>query len=144
MRVYDVMTKNAECVRPDASIQEAASKMKTLDVGSLPVCGNDDRLAGIVTDRDIAIRSVSEGHDPTRDRVRNVMSQGIVFCFDDQDVSEAAEMMREHQIRRLPVLNREKHLVGIVSLGDLAVESGDEEMTGQALEGISEPARPNR
>ncbi len=144
MRVYDVMTKNAECIRPDASIQEAASKMKSLDVGSLPVCGDDDRLAGILTDRDITIRSASEGHDPTRDRVRNVMSEGIVYCFDDQDVTEAAKLMREHQIRRLPVLNRDKHLVGIVSLGDLAVDSGDEEMAGNALEGISEPAQPNR
>ena len=83
MRVYDVMTKNAECIRPDASIQEAASKMKSLDVGSLPVCGHDDRLAGMLTDRDIAIRSVSEGHDPTRDHVKNVMSEGIVYCYDD-------------------------------------------------------------
>ena len=144
MRVYDVMTKNAECIRPDASIQEAAGRMKSLDVGSLPVCGDDGRLAGMVTDRDIAVRSVSEGHDPTRDRVQNVMTEGIVYCFDDQDVSEAADMMREHQIRRLPVLNRDKRLVGIVSLGDLAVESGDEEMAGNALEGISEPARPKR
>lgn len=144
MRVHDVMTKNAECVRPDASIQEAASKMKSLDVGSLPVCGNDGRLAGMLTDRDITIRSVSEGHDPTRDRVQNVMTQGLVYCFDDQDVSEAADMMREHQVRRLPVLSRDKQLVGIVSLGDLAVESGDEEMSGNTLEGISEPARPRR
>lgn len=144
MRVYDVMTKGAECVRPDATLHEAAGRMKSLDVGALPVCGTDDRLAGMLTDRDITVRSVAEGHDPRADRVKDVMTPGIVYCFDDQDVTEAADLMREKQIRRLPVLNRDKRLVGIVSLGDLAVETGDEKMAGQVLEGVSEPAPPRR
>lgn len=144
MRVFDVMTKGAECVRPDATLQQAAGRMKALDVGALPVCGTDDRLAGMLTDRDITLRSVAEGHDPRADRVKDVMSPGIFYCFDDQDVNEAADLMREKQIRRLPVLNRDKRLVGIMSLGDLAVETGDEKLSGRVLEGVSEPATPRR
>lgn len=143
MQVKNLMTKNAECTRPDATLQEAAQRMKSLDVGALPVCEND-RLVGMVTDRDIAVRSVSEGHDPSQDRVRDIMTSGIVCCTEDQDVSDAARIMREKQIRRLPVLDGERRLVGIVSLGDLAVESGDERLVGEALEGISEPASPRR
>jgi CBS domain-containing protein len=144
MRVYEVMTKNAECTRPDATVQEAAGRMKNLDVGALPVCGENDKLVGMLTDRDIAVRSTCAGHDPKSEHVKDVMTPDLVYCFEDQDVNEAAELMRQKQIRRLPVLNREKRLVGIVSLGDLAVETGDDEMAGHTLEGISEPAQPNR
>src|SRR5262249_20123403 len=143
MKVNNVMTWGVECISPDATLQEAAERMKALDVGSLPVCDHD-RLAGMVTDRDITVRSVSGGHDPQTGRVRDAMTPGIVYCFEDQDVSEAARMMREKQIRRLPVLDRNHKLVGIVSLGDLAVETGDKEMAGQALEGISEPSGSRR
>src|SRR5690348_11223371 len=144
MRVFDVMTKGAECVRPEATVQQAAGRMKALDVGALPVCGADDRLAGMLTDRDITLRSVAEGHDPRADRVMDVMSPGIVYCFDDQDVTEAADLMREKQIRRLPVLNRDKRLVGIVSLGDLAVHAGQNELLGETLKEVSRPAVPRR
>jgi len=144
MRVNEVMTKGAECVRPDASIREAAGRMRDLDCGALPVCGDDDRLAGMLTDRDITVRSVAAGRDPGADRVRDVMTPGIVYCFEDQDTAEAARIMREKQIRRLPVLNRDKRLVGIVSLGDLAVQTGDEHMAGRTLEGVSEPGGPRR
>jgi CBS domain-containing protein len=140
MRVHEVMTRNAECVSPEATIQQAAERMKALDVGSLPVC-EDDRLVGILTDRDITLRCVSAGHDPHSDRVRDVMTPGIHYCFEDQDVGEAAEQMKEKQIRRLPVLNRDKRLCGIVSLGDLAVETRDDELVGEALEGISGPPK---
>jgi CBS domain-containing protein len=112
--------------------------MKELDIGSLPVCDND-RLVGMITDRDIAIRSVSQGHDPHADQAREVMTREVFYCFDDQSVEEAAAQMRDRQIRRLPVLNRDKRLVGIVSLGDLAIETGDDQLVGHALEGISEP-----
>jgi CBS domain-containing protein len=142
MRVYEVMTKNAECIRPETTIRDAAGRMRDLDVGSLPVCDND-RIVGVLTDRDIAVRSVAEGHDPTADHVREIMTRGVTYCFEDQDIREAAEMMRDKQIRRLPVLNRQKRLVGIVSLGDLAVQGGDAKLSGRALEGISEPATPN-
>jgi len=143
MQVNELMTRDAECIRPDATLQQAAKRMKTLDVGSLPVCDND-RLVGVLTDRDIIIRSVSEGHDPRTDCVRDAMTPEIVYCFEDNDVKEAADLMRQKQIRRLPVLNRQKRLVGIVSLGDLAVETGVEQLAGNTLEGISEPSSPVR
>jgi CBS domain-containing protein len=143
MRVSDVMTRSPECVAPDATVRDAAGRMKTLDVGALPVCDND-RLVGVITDRDIAVRSVADGHDPTADHVRDAMTPGIIYCFEDQDASEAAKLMAEKQVRRLPVLDRNKRLVGIVSLGDLAVETRDERMTGDALKHISEPSDPWR
>jgi CBS domain-containing protein len=133
------MTREVQCIEPDATLQDVARRMKELDVGSMPICDND-RLAGMITDRDIAIRSVSEGHDPHADHARDVMSHEVFYCFEDQSVEEVAEQMRDKQVRRLPVLNRDKRLVGIVSLGDLAIESGDEQLVGHALEGISEPS----
>ncbi len=142
MKVQNVMTKGAVCTRPDATLQEVAGRMKELDVGALPVCDND-RLVGVITDRDITVRSVAEGHDPKSDRVKDVMTPELVYCFDDQDSAEAARLMRDKSVRRLPVLNRDKRLVGMVSLGDLAVETGDEKTAGKTLEEISE-ARPNR
>jgi len=141
MRVSQVMTRNATCISPDATVQEAARQMKNLDVGSLPVCEND-RLIGFITDRDVAVRTVAEGHDPRVNRVRGTMTPGIVYCYEDEDAEEAAKRMREKQIRRLPVLNRDKRLVGIVSLGDLAVETHDENLSGRTLGRISEPCRP--
>jgi CBS domain-containing protein len=138
MQVSEVMTRGVECIRPEASLQEAAGRMKELDVGVLPVCDND-RLVGMLTDRDITVRAVSDGHDPRNDRVRDVMTPEVFYCFENQDVSEAAELMRGKQVRRLPVLNRDHRLVGIVSLGDLAVETGNDELAGRTLEGISEP-----
>jgi CBS domain-containing protein len=136
MQVNEVMTRGVECVSPDATLQEAARKMKDLDVGPLPVCDND-RLAGILTDRDIAVRAVAEGRDPRATRVRDVLSPGVVYCFEDDDVQEAARLMEEKQVRRLVVLDRAKRLVGIVSLGDLAVQTSDRDLAGKALEEVS-------
>ena len=144
MQVKEVMTRGVECMRPDATLQEAARKMRELDVGPLPVCGDNDRLVGMLTDRDITVRAVAEGQDPKSALVRDIMTPSIIYCFEDQDVTEAARLMKENQIRRLVVLNRNKRLVGIVSLGDLAVETGDEELAGKTLEEVSEPARPRR
>jgi CBS domain-containing protein len=141
MKVKDVMTRGCECIPPDSTLQEAAQRMKQLDVGPLPVCA-DDRLAGMLTDRDIVLRAVAEGRDPKATRVRDVMTPHVTYCFEDQDVAEAARIMREKQIRRLVVLNRDKRLAGILSLGDIAVDAGDEHLTGETLERISEPARP--
>ena len=143
MQIKDVMTSNVEVVHPDTTLQDAAKKMKDLDVGSLPVC-DGQRLLGTVTDRDITVRAVAEGRNPTTTPVREVMTSGIVYCFEDQDVREAAKLMKEKQIRRLPILNRDKRLVGIVSLGDLAVDTGNEKMAGQTLTKVSEPAQPER
>jgi CBS domain-containing protein len=141
MQVKEVMTKGAECVGPDTTLQEAARKMRDLDVGPLPVCDND-RLAGMLTDRDIVVRAVAEGRDPRTAKVRDAMSEGISYCYEDDAVADAARLMREKQVRRLVVLNRDKRLVGIVSLGDLAVETGDERLAGKTLERVSQPATP--
>jgi CBS domain-containing protein len=142
MRIHDVMTKAAVCTPPDASIQQAAERMKDLDVGALPVCEND-RFVGMITDRDIAIRSAADGHNPRMEHVRDVMTPELVYCFEDEDTVEAAKLMREKQIRRLPVLNRDKRLVGMITLGDIAKETGDRESTGKTMEKIAE-APPNR
>jgi CBS domain-containing protein len=113
--------------------------MKNLNVGVLPVCGDNDRLVGMITDRDIVVRAVAEGCDPRTITVKEVMSPDVLWCFEDQDVKEAAQLMRENQVRRLVVLNHDKRLVGIVSLGDLAVETGDEKLSGSTLEQVSLP-----
>jgi len=144
MKVREAMTRGAECVRPDTPLQEAARKMRDLDVGPLPVCGDNDRLVGMLTDRDIAVRAVAEGKDPTRTPVRDVMTEGVSYCFEDDDVAEASRQMSDKQIRRLVVLNRDKRLVGIVSLGDLATQSGDRQTAGKTLERVSEPGEPKK
>jgi CBS domain-containing protein len=143
MRVSEVMTRGAECTHPDARLREAAIRMQSLDVGSLPVCEND-RVVGMVTDRDMTVRTTAAGADPNDARVRDAMTPGIHYVFEDQDVAEAARLMKEKQVRRLPVMSRDKRLVGIVSLGDLAVETHDEELAGNTLEAVSEPAEPRR
>ena len=143
MQVNELMTRNAQCIPPDATLQEAAQRMKDLDVGVLPVC-DDDRVVGVVTDRDIVIRCVASGQDPNLEHVRDAMTPQVNYCFEDDDVVDVAELMSEKQVRRLLVLNRRKRLVGIVSLGDLAVENGTEDLAGHALEAISEPSSPTR
>jgi CBS domain-containing protein len=136
VQLKDVMTRNVEVVQPDASIREAASKMKGLDVGPLPVC-DGKRLLGIITDRDIAVRGVAEGRDSDRTTVRDLMTPDVEYCFEDDDVAQAAQLMQQAQIRRLPILDRQKHLVGIVALKDLALESRDPMLVGETLERIS-------
>src|SRR5205085_9179806 len=103
MRINEIMTQRAECIRPDATLQEAAGRMKALDIGALPVCENE-RLVGMITDRDITVRAVSDGHDPRTDHVSDIMTHAIFYCFEDQDITEAACLMKEKQVRRLPVL----------------------------------------
>ena len=138
MQVREVLTQNVERIPPDTPVREAAQKMKANDLGALPIY-EGDRLIGMATDRDIVTRAVAEGRGADTP-VREVMTQGVVYCFEDQEVKEAAKIMKEHQVRRLIVLNRDKRLVGIVSLGDLAVE-GDQRSATQALKGISQPAQ---
>lgn len=138
MRVSEVMTKGAECARPDDTLAQAAERMKALDCGCLPVCDND-KLVGMITDRDMTVRATADGLDPNAAHVRDAMTPGIVCCQDDQDVAEAAKIMKEKQIRRLPVMNKSRRLVGIVSLGDLAINTHDDHLVGQALEKISVP-----
>ncbi len=143
MLVRDVMTRGVETIAPTDSLRTAAQKMSALDIGPLPVV-EGERVVGMVTDRDITVRATAEGLDPHSTRVRDVMSTEVVSCHEDQDVGQAAQMMRDKQIRRLVVLDRQGRLAGIVALGDLAVETGDEWVAGRALEGVSRPAEPNR
>jgi len=143
MELREIMTRSVEVVSGDASLQEAASKMKSLDVGLIPVC-DGDRLQGILTDRDITIRATANGRDPTKTKVADVMSTDIAYCLEDQEVEEAVSLMEARQIRRLPILNMDKRLVGIVSLGDIAVHGVDREMAGEALQEVSQPASPKR
>ena len=143
MQLRNVMTRDVEVVRPDASVQEAAAKMKQLDVGPLPVC-DGKRVLGMVTDRDITIRAVAEGRDPTSTKVQEVMTDEVIYCYEDQDAEDAARLMAEKQVRRLLVLDRDKQLVGIVSLGDLAVDTADPIRAGETLERVSQPAEPER
>jgi CBS domain-containing protein len=139
-KISEVMTPHVRCIGPESTLVDAARQMRELDVGSLPICEND-RLAGMLTDRDLALRGMGEGLDPTLTSVRAVMSPGIVYIYEDQDVEEAARLMEVKKIRRLPVLNRDKRMVGIVSLGDLAVDAGTA-LSGEALQEISQPVHP--
>jgi CBS domain-containing protein len=143
MQVAEIMTRDAEVIPSELSVRDAAKKMQELDVGFLPV-RDGDRLVGMLTDRDITVRLVAEGRDPAKTLVKEIMTPEVLYCFDDQDISEAALLMQEKQIRRLPVLNRQKRLVGIISLGDLAVHTGEEKLAGETVREVSEPAEPNR
>lgn len=136
MRVSEVMTSGVRVVSPEQTISEAARMMAELDAGALPV-GEEDRLVGMITDRDIAVRAVAEQKPPTT-KVREVMSQEVLYCFDDQDLDDIAQNMGDVKVRRLPVVDREKRLVGIVSIGDLA-KGDNAASTGQAVADISAP-----
>ncbi len=143
MQLKDIMTRDVEVVSPDATLKEAAEKMKSLDVGVIPVC-DGERLVGMLTDRDITIRATAEGRDPNTTKVSETMTPDVAYCYEDQDIAAAALIMEERQIRRLPILSRDKRVVGIVALGDLAVDTGDEELSGEVLEEVSRPAEPER
>lgn len=135
MKVSEVMTPKAEWVGPETTIRDLADKMRELDIGSLPI-GENDRLIGMVTDRDIVCRAVAKGLDPAKATARDVMSKTITYCFDDQDVDDAAHVMEQKHIRRLAVLNRNKRLVGILSLDDLATHCSHD-LSGEVLEAVS-------
>ena len=136
MKVSEVMTSDVQTVSADQTAREAASFMLRAEAGSIPVC-EGDRVIGIITDRDIAVRGVAEGRGPDTP-VRELMSDGIICARDDEDVADVAHRMSEEQVRRLPVLDSEDRLCGIVSLGDLARETRFEE-SQEALEGVSQP-----
>jgi CBS domain-containing protein len=141
MLIKDVMTRRAECAHPTDSIAHAAERMKKLDVGSLPVCGDNEKPVGIVTDRDITTRATARSSDPADTTVADVMTPNVIYVFEDQSVEEAGRLMEDKQVRRLLVFDRDKRLVGIVSLGDLALKTRDERLGGQVLEQVSEPPR---
>lgn len=140
MKVKDIMTPNVEYTDPNTSIKEAARKMKSSDFGALPI-GENDRLVGMLTDRDITIRSVAEGKDPEKTTVREAMSENISYIYDDQDLTELADLMKKEQIRRVVVLNRDKRMVGIASLGDLTIDGEDVGLGGEVLKKVSQPTK---
>jgi CBS domain-containing protein len=144
MEIREIMTRHVDVIPPDASVREAASKMKELDVGAIPVC-DGQKLSGLVTDRDITVRAVAEGRDPSEVRVSEVMSSEIAYCFENETIEQAAKLMESKQIRRLPILDRNKQLAGIISLGDISVRteaSRQKDLAADALQEISEPAKP--
>jgi len=137
-RIADVMTRRPQVLRPDASVAEAAALMRTLDIGAVPIC-DGGRLVGMLTDRDVAVRLAAEGRDPQLTRAQDIMSVGTTWASEDDPAEEAARIMREHRIRRLPIVDDHHNLVGIVSLGDLATDLGDDRLSGDTLEEISRP-----
>jgi CBS domain-containing protein len=143
MQVREIMTSNAETISSDANLMEAAQKMKMLEVGALPIWETDE-LVGIITDRDITVRAIAEGKDPSNTYVNEIMTREVLCCFEEDDIHEAAEMMEEKSIHRLIVLDSEGEAVGFVSLADFAVKSRDERLAWKILEKISEPACPHR
>ena len=136
-RLKDVMSRDVKLVAPETTIREAAQQMRDGDFGMLPVAEND-RMIGAISDRDIAIRAIADDMGPST-TVREVMSEGICWAYEDDSVEQAATVMSERQVRRLPVVDRDKRLVGIVSLGDFAVDRTDIEPAAEALSGISQP-----
>lgn len=138
--VMDVMTKDVEIINPNDTLKDAAEKMRTLNVGPLPVC-EGDKLMGIITDRDIVVRAVSQGMDPNTTRVSEAMTDQVEYVYEDADISEVERKMKDEQIRRILVVNHDQKLVGIIALGDLA-EAMDTQEAGQTLESISEPSQP--
>lgn len=142
MRVSDCMTRDVRIANPNETIADAARMMAECDAGVLPV-GENDRLVGMITDRDIAIRAVGQGKGPNT-KIGQVMSQEVKYCFEDEDVDHVARNMAELQVRRLPVLSRDKRLCGIVTLGDLACSREAAGMVVIAMSGISRPGGQHR
>ncbi|MEO7634925.1 MAG: CBS domain-containing protein [Sphingomicrobium sp.] len=141
MKVSDVMTSKVETIRPDQTAQEAAAFMLSADTGSIPVT-EGEKLVGIITDRDIAVRGIAKGHGPDT-LVRDLMSADLVCARADDDVADVATRMSEAQVRRLPVIDHDERLCGVVSLGDLSREA-DSAAADTALKGVSQPGGEHR
>ncbi len=138
MQIAEVMTRSVDLADPDMKLRSAAQKMQKDDIGALPV-GENDRLIGMVTDRDIVMRGVTGSRSTTNMTVRDAMSEKICYCFEDQSLEEAADLMAKHQVHRLPVLNRDKRMVGIIALADLARNgAGGAKAALKALCGIAQ------
>lgn len=137
-KIREVMTRDVEVINPKDTLRDAAEKMRSLNVGPLPVC-DGQRVLGMITDRDIVVRAIAVGKDPASTPVSEAMSSGIQWCFEDDDVDSVLARMKEHQLRRFIVVDQNKKLVGIVALGDLSQEVSEAKV-GEALEGISEPS----
>ena len=139
MKINQIMSKKVEYVDPKLPIGKAAEKMRDLNIGFLPICEND-KLVGTVTDRDITIRSVPQGRDPRLTPVSEIMTQDVFYCYDDDNLERVAQYMQEKGVRRMVILNRQKRLVGVASLGDIAKTSGEKQLAGETLGEIAEAA----
>ncbi|HEX2200363.1 MAG TPA: CBS domain-containing protein [Burkholderiales bacterium] len=139
MRVSEAMTRNVRIANPGQTLADVAKIMAEIDAGAIPV-GENDRLVGMITDRDIAIRGVAAGKGPSTP-VREVMTPDVKYCYEDEDLDHVAQNMAQEKVRRLPVMNRDKRLVGIIALGDVAVAEG-EQPAGKAVTGVSRPGDP--
>ena len=140
MKVRDVMTRDVRVMRPAETLYDAARAMEAMDIGALPVADHD-RLIGMVTDRDLVVRALARCKGPTT-RIREVMSAEVRYCYEDEDLAHVAANMAELRVRRLPVVDREKRLVGIISLGDIAMSEG-RATAGEAIKGVSRPGGPH-
>lgn len=138
MKLSNVMTGGIETIAPHASLAEAAKKMASQDIGSLPVCADRRTVVGIITDRDITVRAVARGMDPNQTRVEDVMTRDVLSCSSEAEIEEACELMERRQVRRLVVTGQDDTPVGIVSLGDIAL-CLRESQSGEVLKKVSEP-----
>ena len=139
MKVSEIMTRNVDCIGPETSIATAAERMRDRGIGFLPICHND-RLVGTVTDRDVTIQSVAQGRDPLKVPVLEIMNPQVFYCFEDDDIRKVGQYMQEKEVRRILILNPQKRLVGVVSIGDIAKASGEKQLAGETLGHIAEAA----
>lgn len=139
MKAADIMTKDITVVNPESSIRDAAEKMRALDTGILPVCDGRD-MVGVITDRDIVIRTTADGKDPAGAKVKEAMTTEVAFCLEDEDIEKIAHRMEENRIRRMPVISHGKKLVGMISLADMAARGGQ----GAACEVLEKVSRPGK
>lgn len=137
--IKEIMTRDVQVLPPSATVQQAAEQMRLLDIGSVPIC-DGEKLVGMITDRDIAVRVAADGRDPAKTKVSDIMSSQVVRCYDDASSEDVSSLMRERRVRRIPVVNRDEQLVGIVALGNVAMSSGDDETKARTLEGVSKNA----
>jgi len=142
-QIKDLMTREVATLPATAKATQAAETMKSLNVGAIPIC-DGKRLLGMVTDRDLVVRVMAEHLSPEIEMISGIMTTDVDYCYEDQTVEEAAQVMQDRQVRRMPIINHDKELVGIVSLGDVAVKGSDKSTTAEALEQISRPAAPQR
>jgi CBS domain-containing protein len=136
MQVKDIMTRDVQTVSPETSVLEAARKMKSFDIGCLPVCKNK-RCVGIFTDRDIVIRAVAEGRDLQKTPVSDIMTSNIVYCSEDDDISTVIKLMEDKQLRRILVLDENRYTIGVCSVGDVALDSGDLQLAGEVMHEVA-------
>jgi CBS domain-containing protein len=136
MQVKDIMTRDVQVIEPDSSVFEAARKMRAFDIGCLPVC-KGRRCIGVFTDRDIVIRVIADGRDPQTCKVSEIMTTDLVYCSETEDIARVVKLMEDKQVRRILVLDEEKYPVGICSVGDLALDSGDLQLAGEVMHEVA-------